>query len=480
MRRRDFLRTATGAAAAATLAATLPLDGADAAATAERPNLLFILADDLGYADLGCYGQRDLPTPNIDLLAREGTRFTSVYAGSTVCAPSRCCLLTGLHTGHATVRGNGDTTLPPEEVTLAKVLKAAGYETACIGKWGLGNEGTTGVPTKQGFDTFFGYLDHVHAHNHFPEHLWRGEEKLPLKNQVPDAGNRGQGKASVKAEYSNDLFTEEALKFLDAPREKPFFLYLSYTLPHANNEARQEGMEVPNDEIFAVFKDKAWPEPQKGFAAMIARLDQYVGRIAGKLREKGLDRNTLVIFTSDNGPHREGGNNPNFFDSNGSFRGIKRDLYEGGIRVPFIAWWPGRVPAGKASDHIGYFPDLLPTFAELAGAPPPKHRDGISMAPALLERGGQKQHTYLYWEFYERGGAQAVRIGKKWKAVRAGIAESKNPVEVYDLELDISEARDVASSRPEIAAYARSLMAEAHVPSPRWQVAAPRPAAGTS
>ena len=470
MRRRDFLRSA--AASAATLA--LPAAEEERPALADddgRPNIVFILADDLGYGDLGCYGQRNVPTPNIDRLAAEGTRFTDFYAGSTVCAPSRCALFTGKHMGHARVRGNGELPLKPQDTTLAEVLKKAGYETALFGKWGLGPEGTDAVPTKRGFDTFFGFLNHVHAHNHFPSYLWRGEEKVPLKNVVPDEGKSGQGVATEKREFAPDLFTKEALAFLDAPRAaKPFFLFLSYNTPHANNEARREGMTVPRDEIYAEFNDREWPEPQKGFAAMMTRLDQHVGMILGKLQEKGLDRNTIVVFTSDNGPHREGGNDPTFFDSNGPYRGIKRDLYEGGIRVPFLVRWPARTPKNKTSAHPGYFPDLLPTFAELAGAAAPKDLDGVSIAPTLTGRGGQKKHKYLYWEFYEQGGAQAVRIDPKWKAVRAGVADPAAPIEVYDLEADPSEARNVAAHHPEISGYARSLFSEAHVPSPDWKV----------
>src|SRR6185437_10636866 len=285
-----------------------------------------ILADDLGYGDLGCYGQNKIRTPNIDGLAREGMRFTQCYAGCTVCAPSRCCLMTGMHTGHARIRGNANVPLAADDLTIAEVLKPAGYRTALIGKWGLGNEGTTGIPNKHGFDEFFGYLDQVHAHNYYPEFLWRNERRWP----VPGNAN-GQ-----KRDYSNDWFTRAATNFVRINQKHPFFLYLAYTLPHANNElgARTgNGMEVPGD---APYSNEGWPQPEKNKAAMITRLDTDVGKVLEKLRELKLERDTIIFFASDNGPHREGGVNPKYFDSSGNLRGIKRDLFEGGIRVPMI------------------------------------------------------------------------------------------------------------------------------------------------
>jgi arylsulfatase A-like enzyme len=437
-----------------------------------KPNLIFILADDLGYGDLGCYGQKRILTPNLDRMAAEGMRFTQFYAGSTVCAPSRCALMTGLHCGHAYIRGNARMNLRPLDVTVARVLKGAGYATALVGKWGLGHEGSSGVPTRQGFDSFYGYLDQGHAHNYYPHFLMRDEQRVALKNVVPGAGEFGKGVATKKVEYSHDLLTREALTFLERSKDRPFFLYLAYTIPHANNEARERGMEVPD---YGVYKDRDWPETQKGHAAMITRLDRDVGRLFERLKALGLDEKTLVLFSSDNGPHREGGNNPDFNDSNGPLRGIKRDLYEGGIRVPTIARWPGKVPAGTTSDFAGAFWDVLPTLAELAGAggKVPTGLDGVSFVPTLRgNRDRQKQHDYLYWVFYERGGAEAVRQGK-WKAVEQPLG---TPVQLYNLEEDLGEQKDVAGQHPERVEKLRAVMKEAYVPSPDWQL--PPPGAG--
>jgi arylsulfatase A-like enzyme len=429
-----------------------------------RPNIVFILADDLGYGDLGCYGQKRIRTPHIDRLAAEGMRFTQFYAGSTVCAPSRSVLMTGLHSGHTYIRGNAKTNLRPEDVTVAKVLKQAGYTTGLAGKWGLGHEGSTGIPTRQGFDWFFGYLDQTHAHNYYPTFLLRNEERVPLRNVVPNEGPVGQGVASEKRDYSHDLIAEEALRFIDRSKDRPFFLYLSVTLPHANNEARDRGMEVPD---MGEYANLDWPEPQKAHAAMISRLDRDVGRVMERLKQHAIDERTIVFFTSDNGPHREGGNDPDFNDSNGPLRGIKRDLYEGGIRVPMIVRWPGRIRAGSVSEHAGYFPDFLPTAAQLAGVESPAGIDGISFLPALTGRGTQARHDALYWEFYERGGSQAVRMGD-WKAVRKPWGGPA--IELYNLREDPGETRDVAASHPEVVAAARAAMERAHVPSPLWRV----------
>ncbi len=432
---------------------TLASTQASGGAVTRKPNILFILADDLGYGDLGCYGQERIRTPHIDRLAAEGLRFTDAYAGSTVCAPSRCCLVTGFHTGHCLVRSNARIPLRPEDVTVAEVLKGQGYATALVGKWGLGEPDTTGLPTRQGFDFFFGYLNQHHAHNYYPTYLWRNEERVELDNVVPNEDRQGGGVASVRNQYSHDQMTEEALRFVERSQDGPFFLYLAYTLPHANNEAGGRGMEVPTDEPYS---DRPWPQPQKNHAAMITRLDRDVGRLVALLKKLGLDEDTVIFFASDNGPHREGGADPAFFDSNGPLRGIKRDLYEGGIRVPGIVRWPGRVAAGTTSDHPWAFWDVLPTAAELGGAPSPGGLDGVSIAPLLLGGAAPRGGT-LYWEFRDK---TAVRDGK-WKAVRNG---KERPVELYDLGADLGETKDLAAAHPDVAKRLEAMMRESHGP----------------
>ncbi|MBO0857155.1 MAG: arylsulfatase [Chloracidobacterium sp.] len=413
-----------------------------------KPNIIFIQADDLGYGDLSCYGQRKFKTPNIDRLAADGMRFTQYYAGSTVCAPSRSALMTGQHTGHTRIRGNARHPLAQEDVTVAEVLKSAqvatggGYRTALIGKWGLGEAGTTGVPNRQGFDYFFGYLNQRHAHNYYPTFLWRNEERIKLRNVVPDEDAEGSGNSTNRIDYTHDLIAEDSLKFIEGNSGGPFFLYLAFTIPHANNEAKNKGMEVPD---LGEFANKDWPGQERAKAAMITRMDRDVGRLMALLKKLGIDENTIVFFTSDNGPHREGGVDPDFFDSNGPLRGIKRDLYEGGIRVPMIARWPKRIKAGSVSDQVWAHWDFLPTAAEIAGVKPPSNIDGISMLNALLGR-RQRNHEFLYWEFHERGFAQAVRMGD-WKAVRKS---PDSQLELYDLKTDLGEQDNVAAKHPEV------------------------------
>jgi arylsulfatase A-like enzyme len=325
-----------------------------------KPNILFILADDLGYGDLSCYGQEQLPTPNI-------VRFTQAYAGSTVCAPSRCCLMTGLHTGHARIRGNARVPLEASDMTVAKLLKKGGYRTGLIGKW------APGIPNEQGFDEFFGYLNQQHAHSYYPDSLWHNKDLQMV------AGNLG-----VHSVYSHDLFTGRALEFVAKDKTRPFFLYLAFTIPHANNELGRDtgnGMEVPDDKPFS---DKPWPQTEKNFAAMKHRLDRDIGKLLDHLKASGLEDNTIVFFSSDNGPHREGGHDPDFFQSRGPLRGIKRDLTDGGIRVPMLARWPGKIKAGSVSDHPWAFWDVLPTVAELAGVSAPGAIDGLSAVPSLF------------------------------------------------------------------------------------------------
>ena len=463
--RRAFIgKSAAGLAAAGLLGA------AKCAGPGRKPNIIYILADDLGYGDPGCYGQKEIKTPNIDKLAAEGMRFTDHYAGSTVCAPSRCSLMTGMHTGHTEVRGNKETKpmgqhpLPPETVTAAELLKGAGYTTALIGKWGLGGPDSSGIPNRQGFDYFYGYLCQRHAHNYYPEFLFRNEEQVPLEgNRTGEPRPDGAGVAVDKVKYSHDLIGEEALAFVERNGDKPFFLYWAPTIPHANNEAGKEGMEVPDD---APYSERDWPQQQKNHAAMITRLDRDIGALMERLKKMGIDENTIVMFTSDNGPHREGGADPEFFASSGPLRGIKRDLYEGGIRVPMIARWPGRIEAGSVSHHISAFWDVLPTVADIAGGGTPENIDGISFLPALYGR-EQEGHEFLYWEFHEgKASKQAVRMGK-WKAVRLRPSES---LELYDLSEDIGETNTIASSHPDIIGRIEKYLKTARTESEFWKL----------
>lgn len=471
MLRAMLVRSFYGLSLIALISGSLPAEEVSKTATSlkTKPNLIFIMADDLGYGDLGCYGQNQLRTPHIDRLAAEGMKFTDFYAGSTVCAPSRCVLMTGKHLGHAFIRGNGKDNLLPEHFTVAELMKQAGYTTGLFGKWGIGHEGSTGVPTKQGFDEFFGYLDQHHAHNYYPTFLVHNEERVKLRNVVPNEGKYGQGVATEKVDYSADLIGEHLHRFLDENYDKPFFIYYAMTLPHANNEGRGDGLEtIPAD--LEVYADKDWPERQKQFAAMVSRADAEVGRIVAKLKKYGIDNNTLVIFTSDNGPHAEGGHKAEIFDSNGPLRGTKRDLYEGGIRVPMIARWPGTIAAGTVSDHIGYFGDLMMTCADLTGAKPPSDRefDSISFLPALLGQDDQQpDHEYLYWEFYEGKNAQGIRMGD-WKGIIKPFGSDN--FELYNLKNDLAEEHDISDKHPEIVKKLRDQIEEAHVPNPRWQV----------
>lgn len=429
--RRSFLRT-LGAGALTSMAAN-PLPSLAAGQGGNRPpNIIFIMADDLGYGDLGCYGQRFIQTPNLDQMALEGLRFTQCYAGSTVCAPSRCCLMTGFHSGHARVRGNKRHPLLPEDVTVAEVLKDAGYATGQVGKWGLGEPDTSGVPNRQGFDFFYGYLNQHRAHNYFPDYLWRNEERDYFERWT----------------YSHDAFTREAFQFIRDNKDRPFFLYLPYTIPHAFNEGGSQGMQVKSDRPYSA---EPWPQQERNKAAMITLMDRDIGQLFALLKELGLDENTVVFFTSDNGPHREGGSEPDFFDSNGPLRGIKRDLYEGGIRVPMLARWPGVIQPG-VGDQVWAFWDFPATAAEIAGTKFPES-DGISMLPAL--RGEpQRDHEWLYWEFHEQGGKQAVRKDN-WKAVRVGWG---NALELYDLDADIGEQNNLASKHPAMVREMEELM----------------------
>jgi arylsulfatase A-like enzyme len=456
-----------------------------------KPNIIFILADDLGYGDLGCYGQKKIKTPNLDRMAAEGMRFTQCYAGSTVCAPSRSVLMTGQHTGHTRIRGNAAYPLRPEDITVAEVLKQAGYKTGVFGKWGMGLPGTTGTPSKQGFDDWYGYLSQTHAHDYYPTQLWRsstlhGVEDLAMAVEKNLNGNKGV--------YAHDLFSKTGSNFVRTTKYFSFFLYLPYTIPHANNELGKKtgnGMEVPNDKPYS---DEDWPQPEKNKAAMITRLDADVGALMDYLKKLKIETNTVIFFTSDNGPHKEGGVDPKFFNSSGSvplprgegqtgsagegrgqaastapLRGIKRDMYEGGIRVPMIVWWPGKIKPGTVSDQVWAFWDFLPTAAEIAGAKPPDNIDGISILPTLLGRPQTNQHEFLYWEFHEKGSKQAVRTGD-WKAVRLAPAK---PLELYNLKTDPSEAVNVAASHPDVIAKIETSLKTARTESDRWPIKTP-------
>jgi arylsulfatase A-like enzyme len=455
-------RTATIILATVLSLSALLANVSSAAEAPRKPNIIFILADDLGYGDLGCYGQKQIKTPNIDRLANEGLRFTDAYAGCTVCAPSRCALLTGYNMGHASVRGNAKTTLKPEDVTVGEVLKSAGYATGIIGKWGMGDPGSTGVPNRQGFDYFFGYLNHKHAHNYYPAHLYLNDQEFPLAGNV-----ESEGVSTERAQYSHDLFAARALEFVEQHRREPFCLYLAFTTPHANNEAKNKGMEVPSDEPYS---REPWPEPQRNHAAMITRMDADIGRLMAKLKELGLDESTVVFFSSDNGPHKEGGGDPAFFHASGPLRGYKRDLTEGGIRVPFLARWPGKIDAGRTTSQPIAFWDVLPTLTELAGTTPPSGIDGVSIVPTLLgpERAGrpQTQHEFFYWEFHERGFQQAVRMGS-WKAIRP---QWKAPLELYNLSNDVGETHNVAADHPEVIAKIETYLSTARTDSPDWPI----------
>ncbi len=442
--------------------------GPEPAGPEVAPNIVWILADDLGFGDLGSYGQQRIRTPHLDRMAAEGMRFTDAYAGFTVCAPSRSVLMTGQHTGHTRVRRNGSSGLLDEDVTVAELLRDAGYATALVGKWGLGMEDSPGAPWRQGFDHFFGYLSQRHAHNYYPAFLMRMGERTPLRNVViPDDRPGGwSGVATQRLDYSHDVLMEDALRWVERNAESPFFLYLALTIPHANNEAggrdgggnpgvdsvdvdlgehrERIGMEVPDA---GEYQDEDWPGPQKGTAAMITRMDAGVGDLFGLLAELGIDHRTIVFFSSDNGPHAEGGNDPFFFDSNGPLQGYKRSLHDGGIRVPMIVRWPSRIPSGAVSDLPWYFADFLPTVADLVGFDPPEGIDGTSVLPALLGEDPRIDDRFLYWGGTP-GNAEAVRWGR-WKAVREGPAE---PLELFDLSVDAGEERDVARENPEVVA----------------------------
>ena len=417
------------------------------AQTQKKPNIIFILADDMGIGDLGCYGQKLIKTPNLDKMAANGLKFTNMYSGSALCAPSRCSFITGLHAGHGFVRNNfplpfeGNIPIPKDSQTIPKLLKKANYATACVGKWGLGYPGSWGDPLNQGFDHFYGYNCQRHAHDFYPTYLWRDRKK----EQLPEGNS-----SKTKKAYSHDLFTKENLKFIEENAGKrPFFAYMAYTIPH-----------IPlNPPDLGQYKNKDWPKASKAYAAMISRLDRDIGKILQLLKDKGVEKDTLIIFTSDNGPY--GKNIIEFFNSAGNYKGKKSSLFEGGIREPFIAYWPGKIAPGKVSDHPAILYDMLPTFAELAGVNLTKPTDGISIVPTLLGKGTQKKHSYMYWEL---AGTQAVRFGK-FKALK-----TKSKLKLFDLSKDPYEETDIAKSNPEVTAKAQKLMNKAHTSSDLYPI----------
>lgn len=455
--------------------ALLCATAAGVSAAAPRPNLIWIMADDLGYGDLGSYGQKTIKTPRLDRMAREGMRFTQFYAGATVCAPSRSVLMTGRHQGRTRVRGNAGATNPQaqalraEDITVARALRDAGYATALVGKWGLGDIGgaASGLPRKHGFDHFFGFLNQRHAHNHFTDFLWRNEERIALPNKVTTVSPDGAGYATDAVLFADDLLTDEALKFVSQHQSKPFFLYWSMIIPHANNERTKDlgnGANVPD---FGPYAKEDWPDQDKGQAAMISRMDSYVGRMLDHLQLLGLAENTLVIFTSDNGPHNESNHNLARFQPSGPFSGIKRSLTDGGIRVPGLAWWPGKVKAGSETSHVAYFGDWFATAAELAGAKIPAGLDSISFAATLAGRTGeQPQHEFLYWEFHERGFHQAALYQGRWKGIRARSLNA--PLALYDRRNDVAEKTNVAAQHPDIVAKIDAYLKTARLDSPDW------------
>lgn len=465
----------------AVLAATAMVSAAE---PTKKPNIILILADDLGHGDLGCYGQTKIKTPNIDRLAAEGMRFTSFYAGCSVCAPSRCALMTGKHMGHATVRDNmqraagaeGQHAMEPGTVTVAQLLKKVGYSTAIVGKWGLGMPEDHSSPLDFGFDHHYGYLCQGMAHTFYPPYLWRDDKQEPLAGNPPYFYGQNEVIELSGKTYSHDLLADDALDWLRQHRNGPFCLYLAFTIPHVS-------LQVPDDSLAEYLGQ--WPEtpvtdskhyanqptPRAAYAAMITRMDRDVGRLMSLLKELGIDGDTLVFFASDNGAvFPLSGTDPGFFGSTGGLRGYKQDLYEGGIRTPFIARWPGHIKAGTTNDFVGAFWDVLPTLCEISGATAPSDIDGISLAATLLGQPGQKNHEYLYWEYQSGGRAQAVRFGD-WKAVRNSVSKSPDATpELYNLASDPAETTNVAAEHPKIAAKAASYMKAAHSPSwePKW------------
>ena len=424
---------------------------------AASPNLIYIMVDDLGYGDLGCYGQEKIQTPNLDRMAAEGMRFTDHYAGHTVCRPSRLVLWTGKHVAHTGLMGNRPVYLTGKEKTIGKVLQSAGYVTGGVGKWALGNVDAPaeidnlGHPNRNGFDYWFGYMNQSNAHNYYPPYLWENDRQVALQGNVLMDDPKARGRVSKKRlTYSHNKMTDAAFGFIRKHRERPFALHIHWTIPHANNEGGRvlkDGMEVPS---YGQYASQDWPNPEKGFAAMVSLMDADVGRLFELLNELGIDEKTLVIFTSDNGPHREGNHDHEFFDSNGALNGYKRSMHEGGIRVPMIARWPGKVAGGATSNLPSAFWDYFATACEVAGTDVPEDIDGISYLPTLLGKTDeQAKHRYLYWASQEGATSVGVREGK-WKLVRYRKDKGERPDwRLYDLTNDIGEQTNIAEVHPD-------------------------------
>ena len=431
-----------------------------------KTNIIYILLDDAGYGDLSCYGQKKFKTPNIDLLAKEGIKFTQHYSGSTVCAPTRSVLMTGLHTGHTQIRGNkevkpiGQHPIPSNAFTIAEALKKSGYQTGAFGKWGLGSPGSEGAPENQGFDRFYGYNCQRNAHTYYPTWLFDNEKKISLDGKT----------------YSHDLIMEKAIEFIRSYQDGPFFCFLPLAIPHASMHV-PEKYAKPFRKRFAEHENKIGKykgpnvkNPAAMFAGMMTKLDEGVGEILELIKELEIDEDTIILLSSDNGPHKEGGHMPNYFDSNGPYRGFKRDLYEGGIRVPLIARWPNKIKAGTVSDHISAHWDIFPTFCEIAGVELTEKLDGISFLPTLWGKSNQQNHDYLYWEFHERSGARAARF-KNWKAVQKNLKKNPNPpIEIYNLLQDPGELKDLSMEREDLIEKAKQIFIKAHTPSPIWKM----------
>lgn len=427
------------------------------AARDRQPNIIYIMADDLGYGDLGCFGQREIQTPNLDRLAAEGMRLTSFYAGCTVCRPSRLSLWTGKHMGHTPISSNEKHLFRPDDLTVAEILKKAGYKTGGVGKWAMGGPDTSGHPNKNGFDFWMGYLDQSEAHNYYPTHLWRNQEKIALPGNALLDHPAARGRvASKRMTYAHDVMIDHAFQFIHANQQSPFLFHFHLTIPHANNEGGRvtgDGMEVPD---YGHYRKKPWPSTAKGQAAMITRMDSDIGRLMRLLDALQIADHTLVFFTSDNGPHSEGGHQHEYFNANGPLRGYKRDLYDGGIRVPTIARWPGKIARGSKSDEPLAFYDFLATACDIAGAPAPKDTDGISFLPTLTG-GVQRRHDYLFWKYQNK---LAVRKGK-WKGVVTG---KDKAMELFDLSRDIGETKNLAGQKKDVVLYLTQCIDEALKP----------------